>query len=138
MSDADLWTMWCVWHGTPLLLGWRGAEGRRCAVEYHEFVWRAAKQTLAERSPNRSPGYEALLKARLDSMRAQLRAARTNDSTVTPHDIFSEELIGFYYCALAQLILLGVVPSDDEHCFIELKYDCGWRYPTEADFERWM
>lgn len=117
---AHLSTLWCVWQGTPLRLGWQGPAGRASAHAYHEFAWASARRTLADRSPTRSPGYEALLQARLEQMRWRLKTAHADTPSLSPLDIFTEEEIAFYFSALAQLILLGVVASDDEHSFIEL------------------
>ena len=115
-ADVTIWTFWCVWRGIPLRLGWSDVS---VATQFSDQVWDTARDTLAKRSPSRSPGYETLLKTRLEQMRACLVAGRDASSNTTPFEIFTEQEILFYCVALAQLILLGAVADDDENCYIE-------------------
>lgn len=115
-ADAAIWTFWCVWRGIPLRLGWTDVG---VATQFNDQVWDSARDTLAKRSLSRSPGYETLLKARLEQMRARLVLGRDESTNATPFEIFTEQEILFYCVALAQLILLGAVADDDETCFIE-------------------
>jgi hypothetical protein len=119
------YTLWGVWDGFAIPVAWCGQESKVRATEYQEAVYKSARTTLAQRSPDRSNAYENLLRVRLNDLAARMAKQRRRGRPVVPLDLFDESEIFFWFTALAQLLLLGAVPRNEddpgnEYTFIEL------------------
>jgi hypothetical protein len=126
------YTLWGVWDGYAIPVAWRGQESKVRATEYQEAVYKSARTTLAQRSPDRSNAYENLLRVRLNDLAARMTKQRRRGRPVVPLDLFDESEIFFWFTALAQLLLLGAVthsndPENEQYTFIELVDNSGKR-----------
>lgn len=119
-SQYPEYTLWGVWDGWAIPLGWQGAESRVRASEYADKVYQSAHETLARRLSEPLHAYELLLKARLSELADRMLERRQRGKSVVPLDLFDDSEIFFWFTSLAQLLLLGAVELNDEFTFIEL------------------
>jgi hypothetical protein len=94
------YTLWGVWDGFAIPVAWCGQESKVRATEYQEAVYKSARTTLAQRSPDRSNAYENLLRVRLNDLAARMAKQRRRGRPVVPLDLFDEsENFFLVHCA---------------------------------------